>query len=103
LDSYYGAPERERKRKINFRPGFLRVAEQNNLPLNPAWARYTPRQSAGETIQSSSVVERSAVNSESGFCHNFAHIFSEVSNCAQMRPFSFGSIRLHAGRPPGTL
>ena len=27
-----------------------------------AWARYTPRQSAGETIQSSSVVERSAVN-----------------------------------------
>jgi hypothetical protein len=94
-----------------FHPVFLpKRRAKEDLPLIPPWARYTPRQSAGETIQSSSEVERSAVNSKSGFCPNFAHTFSRrltrgsssiwsfpiAPKCV---PFSTASIRLHDGRP----
>ena len=37
-------------------------SRKDHLPPYRGWAKYTPRQSAGVTIQSSSVVERSAVN-----------------------------------------
>ena len=62
LDSYYGAPEMERKRKISF-AGFLTERRgKRALAAQSCVGKIYARQSAGETIQSSSVVERSAVN-----------------------------------------
>jgi hypothetical protein len=48
LDSYYGAPKRERKPKISFRPVFLRGAEQMSTCRRYQIARRPPTRLRGQ-------------------------------------------------------